>query len=153
MSARLEELPVFRPMRMQDVDAVMALEREVYPFPWTRGNFTDSLKSGYSCWVYEFGDFLVGYAIMMLAAGEAHLLNLAIAKDWQAKGMGRRFTQHLIKLARDYHADIMFLEVRPSNTAALHLYHSIGFNEMAVRKRYYPAHDGREDAILMGLSL
>ena len=143
----------FRPMNKDDVDAVMAIERELYPFPWTPGNFRDSLNARYSCWVYEFGSHLVGYAVLMLAAGEAHVLNIAIGADWQRQGLGRRLMQHLIKVAREYRAEMMFLEVRPSNLAAQRLYDDLGFNEIATRKHYYPAHDGREDAILMGLAL
>jgi len=153
MSARPEQVFTFRPMNKADVDVIMPLERVLYPFPWTLGNFTDSLHAGYSCWVYEFGSIVVGYAVLMLAAGEAHVLNIAIGQDWQRQGLGRRFLQHLIKVSREYHADMMFLEVRPSNVGALRLYEEIGFNEMATRRGYYPAHDGREDAILMGLAL
>jgi ribosomal-protein-alanine N-acetyltransferase len=90
---------------------------------------------------------------MMLAAGEAHLLNLGIAHDWQSQGLGRKFLRHLIEVARVDRADMMFLEVRPSNAKAIQLYLSEGFNEIGMRRNYYPAASGREDAILMGLSL
>jgi ribosomal-protein-alanine N-acetyltransferase len=153
MSALPEQIFSFRPMQKSDVDTIMPLERVLYSFPWTPGNFTDSLNAGYSCWVYEFGSIMVGYAVLMLGAGEAHVLNIAIAQDWQRQGLGRRLLQHLIKVAREYHAEMMFLEVRPSNIGALRLYEDIGFNEIAKRRGYYPAHDGREDAILMGLAL
>lgn len=153
MSAVLKNPPSFRPMGKEDLEAVMSAEVLIYPYPWTLGNFKDSLNTGYSCWMYECDASLVGYGVMMLAAGEAHLLNLGIAKDWQRQGMGRKLLQHLIKVARDYHADMMFLEVRPSNRAAIALYQDIGFNEMGIRKNYYPAHNGREDGILMGMSL
>ena len=153
MSAVLKNLPSFRPMDMEDLEAVMSAEVLIYPYPWTLGNFRDSLSAGYSCWMYECEDALVGYGVLMLAAGEAHLLNLGIANDWQRQGLGRKLLQHLIKVARDYHADMMFLEVRPSNKAAIGLYQDIGFNEMGIRKNYYPAHNGREDGILMGMSL
>jgi len=153
MSAVPEQIFSFRPMNKSDVAAIMPLERALYIFPWTPGNFTDSLNAGYSCWVYEFGSIMVGYAVLMLGAGEAHVLNIAIAKDWQRQGLGRRLLQYLIKVAREYRAEMMFLEVRPSNIGALRLYEDVGFNEMATRRGYYPAHDGREDAILMGLSL
>lgn len=149
MSAQLQEIASFRPMSLEDVEAVIAIESEIYPFPWSYGNFRDSLNAGYSCWIYEFGGLVIGYSVMMMAAGEAHLLNLGIAGDWQGRGMGRRFLLHLIRLAREYHADSMFLEVRPSNIAARRLYATEGFREIAVRKKYYPAEDGREDAILM----
>ena len=153
MSAVFKNAPVFRPMDMDDLDAVMSAEVLIYPYPWTLGNFKDSLNSGYSCWMYEYENTLVGYGVLMLGAGEAHLLNLGIAKDWQRQGMGRKLLQHLIKVSREYQADMMFLEVRPSNKAAIRLYEDVGFNEMGIRKNYYPAHNGREDGILMGLSL
>lgn len=155
MSARPQDcsVPVFRPMHMEDIDAVMALERDIYPFPWTRGNFSDSLTAGYSCWVYAFCDAPIGYGILMMAAGEAHLLNLGIARDWQRQGLGRKFLAHLIQVAQGYHAETLFLEVRPSNIPALRLYAGMGFNEIAVRRNYYPAANGREDAIMMGLTL
>ena len=153
MSAVLKIGPSLRPMSPDDLDAVMQAEVQIYPFPWTIGNFRDSLSAGYSCWVYEMDGMMIGYAVMMLAAGEAHLLNLGIAKEWQRQGRGRKLLQHLIKVAREYHAEAMFLEVRPSNIVALRLYEDVGFNEMAVRKNYYPGHNGREDAILMGISL
>jgi ribosomal-protein-alanine N-acetyltransferase len=154
MNAQLQEIVSIRPMCQEDLEAVVAIEYEIYPFPWTYGNFRDSLNAGYSCWVYELNGFVIGYSVMMVAVGEAHLLNLGIAPDWQGRGLGRCFLQQLINLARDdYHAEIMLLEVRPSNNAARRLYLSVGFSEIAVRKKYYPAEDGREDAVLMELQL
>lgn len=156
MSARLQDYyqePVFRPMRADDLDWIMEAERQIYPFPWTPGNFRDSLSAGYNCWVCEVEQAAVGYAVVMIAAGEAHLLNLGIARDWQGQGLGRRFLRHLIGMARGHRAEIMFLEVRPSNKAALRLYASEGFNEISVRRNYYPAANGREDAVMMGLTL
>jgi len=153
MSAQLQEIVSIRPMCLEDLEAVVTIEYDIYPFPWTYGNFRDSLNAGYSCWVYELSGFVIGYSVMMVAVGEAHLLNLGIAPDWQGRGLGRRFLHQLINLARDYHAEIMLLEVRPSNLAARRLYLSTGFSEIAVRKKYYPAEDGREDAVLMELSL
>lgn len=153
MSARLQEIVSIRPMCLEDLEAVVAIEYEIYPFPWSYGNFRDSLNAGYSCWVYDLGGLVIGYSVMMVAVDEAHLLNLGIAPDWQGRGLGRSFLHQLINLARDYHAEVMLLEVRPSNLAARRLYLSTGFSEIAVRKKYYPAEDGREDAVLMELSL
>lgn len=155
MNAQLKNQtgPLVRPMRFQDVDAVLAIEHRIYAFPWTLGNFRDSLSSGYSCWTYDFCDCPIGYAILMLAAGEAHLLNLGIAHDWQGQGLGRKFLRHLIEVARQDNADMMFLEVRPSNKKAIELYLSEGFNEIGLRRNYYPAANGREDAILMGMAI
>jgi ribosomal-protein-alanine N-acetyltransferase len=153
MSAVLDHAFSFRPMNKQDVTTIMALEHVLYPYPWTPGNFTDSLNAGYSCWICEFGSIVVGYAVLMLAVDEAHVLNIAIDQEWQRQGLGRRLMQHLIKVAREYRAQMMFLEVRPSNVSARRLYDDIGFNEIATRRAYYPAHDGREDALLLGLAL
>lgn len=153
MSAQLQEGVSIRPMCLEDLEAVVAIEYEIYPFPWTYGNFRDSLNAGYSCWVYELNGYVIGYSVMMVAVGEAHLLNLGIAPDWQGRGLGRRFLHQLINRARDYHAETMLLEVRPSNIVARGLYLSSGFSEIAVRRKYYPAEEGREDAVLMELSL
>ena len=153
MSARLKEIVIFRPMRHEDVTAIMEVEHKVYSFPWTMGNFKDSLHAGYSCWVAEVGRDLVGYAVMMVAADEAHLLNISIARPWQRRGLGRKFLAHLLKSAKEYHAQTMFLEVRPSNVAARKLYEAAGFNAISVRHGYYPGEASREDAILMAIVL
>lgn len=154
MSAVLKPAhPIFRPMNAEDIDAIMAIEPEIYPHPWTRGNFTDSLHAGYSCWAVEHGGELAGYAVLMMALDEAHLLNVSIAKAFQGRGLGRRLLEHLMEVARGHGGQTMFLEVRPSNTAACGLYESLGFNEISVRRGYYPAEKGREDAVLMGLAL
>lgn len=146
-------MPRLREMKPADLDAVMEIEPVIYPHPWTRGNFADSLKSGYHCLVYELDKTMVGYAVMMMVLDEAHLLNISIAKEFQGKGLGRNLLEAVITLARYKKAQTMFLEVRPSNKVALSLYESMGFNEFSVRKGYYPAAHGREDAILMGLAL
>jgi ribosomal-protein-alanine N-acetyltransferase len=142
-----------RPMVFADIEQVLAVEQKIYAFPWTRGNFNDSLSSGYSCWSLSSAQSLIGYGVLMIAAGEGHLLNLGIAAHWQQKGLGRRLLHHLIDIARGEGVDMMFLEVRPSNTGAINLYLSEGFNEIGLRRNYYPAHGGREDAIVMGLSI
>jgi [ribosomal protein S18]-alanine N-acetyltransferase len=136
-----------------DLDAVAAIEQAAYPHPWSRGNFSDSLEAGYHCWVVECGGATVGYTVVMIAAGEAQLLNLTVGAPWQGQGVGRELINFALKLARDYGAQRMFLEVRPSNTAARALYASAGFSEIAVRRDYYPAGAGREDAIVLELSL
>jgi ribosomal-protein-alanine N-acetyltransferase len=136
-----------------DLDSVMTIEPTIYSHPWTRGNFKDSLKSGYLCHVYETSGEVIGYSVMMMVMDEAHLLNISIAGGYQRKGLGRMLLNELIAIAKNHQAHTMFLEVRTSNQAAIRLYESIGFNEFSVRKGYYPATDGREDAVLMGLSL
>lgn len=143
----------FRPMQLNDLDAIMAIEPYIYPYPWTRGNFSDSLNSGYSAWVLLRNHVIIGYALVMMVLDEAHLLNLSIAKDQQKQGLGRVLLEHMIDIAKNNQAANMFLEVRPSNISAIALYENMGFNEMAIRRGYYPAKNGREDAILMGLAL
>lgn len=153
MSAVLSEALRFRPMGTSDIEAVVAIESEIYPHPWSSGNFRDSLQAGYSCWVMESGGFLVGYGVLMIGVDEAHLLNLSIAAGWQRRGLGRTLLAHFIDIARSCEAARMFLEVRPSNRSARALYAETGFRELYVRRNYYPADSGREDAILMGLDL
>lgn len=143
----------FRPMQESDLDEVARIEPTIFPYPWSRGNFSDSLKSGHECRVCEQQAQIVGYAVLMLVLDEAHLLNISIAAPWQGKGHGRQLLAHMMDIARERGALNMFLEVRPSNHSALGLYESMGFNEMAVRRGYYPAPNGREDAVLMGASL
>ncbi len=153
MSAVLKPALQFLPMADSDVDRVLDIERAIYDFPWTRGNFRDSLRSGYSCWTACEGRELIGYAVMMLAAGEAHLLNLSIAGSRQRRGHGRALLAHLVRVARDHGARVLFLEVRPSNAAAKRLYSGQGFEQIGVRRGYYPAAGGREDAWVYSLYL
>jgi ribosomal-protein-alanine N-acetyltransferase len=142
-----------RPMTDADVDAVMAIERAAYEFPWTVGILRDCLRVGYSCWVMENGQDIQAYAVMSVGGGEAHILNLCVHPQQQRRGLGRKLLGHLIALARRHAADTLLLEVRPTNRAALALYKQAGFNEVGVRKAYYPARDGREDALILALSL
>lgn len=142
-----------RPMQMTDLDVVMAIEPTIYTHPWTRGNFSDSINSGYSAWVLEANQTIIGYALLMMVLDEAHLLNLSVAKQQQKQGLGRYLLEHMLQIAKNHKAANMFLEVRPSNISAIALYENMGFCEMAVRRGYYPALDGREDAVLMGLAL
>lgn len=153
MSAQLDQVPKYRRMTAADLDAVVAIERSIYPHPWTRGNFADSLQAGYHCWIVECGGAVAGYSVVAIAAGEAHLLNLSVAAPRQRQGMGRELLQFVVKLARDYGAQRILLEVRPSNAAALALYGLAGFSRLATRRGYYPAGDGREDAIVLQLML
>lgn len=158
MSAQLKHHLNLRPMHLNDLDAIMQIEPTIYSHPWTRGNFSDSLNSGYSAWVLEEQVLedkaeMIGYALLMLVMDEAHLLNLSIAKARQKQGLGRYLLEHMLKIAKNHKAANMFLEVRPSNISAIALYENMGFCEMAVRRGYYPAKVGREDAVLMGLAL
>jgi ribosomal-protein-alanine N-acetyltransferase len=140
-------------MREQDLDAVMAIESAIYTHPWTRGNFADSLRAGYECRVLWLGAEVLGYFVLMVAAGEAHLLNLSIAAAHQRTGHGGALLGEATALARKLGARSLFLEVRPSNRAAQALYARFGFRKIAVRRGYYPAHFGREDALVFTLPL
>ena len=140
-------------MRMQDLPAVVALERVSYDFPWTEGIFSDCLRAGHPCWALWVDGQLSGYGILSVAAGEAHVLNICIDPARRGEGLGRHLLRRLLDIARWNGAARVFLEVRPSNPLAKALYESIGFNEIGRRPRYYPARDGREDAIVMALEL
>lgn len=143
----------FSPMTLEDVSSVMITEESVYPFPWTDGIFRDCIRVGYQCWLaYEDGR-LIGHAVMSIAAGECHLLNLSIAEQHQGKGYGRQFVMFLMDIAHQRGAASMLLEVRPSNLAAINLYQSCDFNEIGCRKNYYPADNGRENALLFAREL
>jgi len=132
-----------------DLDEVLAIEYRVYPFPWGRGNFTDSMSSGYSCWVCRVSGELVGYFVVMLAVDEAHLLNIAIAEKRQGLGFGARLLRQAMRVAQASGGTLMLLEVRPSNEQALSLYRHFGFKQIGVRRGYYPADGGREDALVL----
>lgn len=153
MSAQLETVPRYRRMTAADLDVVVAIEKRIYSHPWTRGNFADSLSAGCHCWIVECRGAIVGYSVVTIAAGEAHLLNLSIAGEWQRRGLGAALLRFIVKLAGDYTASRIFLEVRPSNVAACALYSRAGFAEIGVRRGYYPHHEGREDALVLDLML
>ncbi len=155
MSALLRpEAERYAPMTERDLDDVVVAEKEIYPFPWTRGNFADSLSAGYSCWVLRnTAGRLQAYAVVMIALDEAHLLNLSVAQGHQRSGLGWRTLEWIADVARDHGARTLLLEVRPTNPAALRLYDRYGFQRIGVRRGYYPAHHGREDAIVMRISL
>lgn len=144
-------LPRFRPMQESDLSAVAAIERQVYEFPWSEGIFADCVRVGYSCWVLELAGELAGYGVVSTAAGEAHILNLCVAPDFQGRGHGRRLLNRMIDLARWHRARSIFLEVRPSNHRAIKMYEAKGFSCVGRRPNYYPAHEGREDALVMAL--
>jgi ribosomal-protein-alanine N-acetyltransferase len=153
VSAVLKPQQVFRPMQMADLDDIMAIENVIYTHPWSRGNFSDSLNAGYSCWVLEENSEIVGYSVLMLAIDEAHLLNISIARNRQRQGLGLALLERMMEIARSHNAAHMFLEVRVSNRPAITLYEKAGFNEMAIRRKYYPGLHDREDAFLMGVAL
>ena len=142
-----------RAMRESDLDTILAIEQRAYPFPWTRGIFRDCLHAGYPMWLQERDGEIVGYGVLSIGVEEAHVLNLCTAPGNEGQGLGRRMLQALLRVARGFGSQRVFLEVRPSNPHAIALYHDEGFNEIGRRPRYYPAHAGREDAIVMAMEL
>lgn len=142
------------PMDATLLPQVLEIERRAYEFPWTDTIFKDCLKAGYSAWVLAGDDGrLAGYALMSMAVDEAHVLNLCVDPNHQRSGHGLVLLKHVMKLARAAQASIVLLEVRKSNKAALKLYEGIGFARIGVRKAYYPARDGREDALVLGFDI
>ena len=142
-----------RAMREADLVEVHALEIRAYEVPWTLGIFRDCLRADYPAWVLQVDGRLAGYCLMSIAAGEAHVLNVCTAPELQGRGLGRQLVHALLRIARARRVDRVFLEVRPSNVAAIRLYDAEGFNEIGRRPRYYPARNGREDALVMALEL
>ncbi|NJD33238.1 MAG: ribosomal-protein-alanine N-acetyltransferase [Betaproteobacteria bacterium] len=136
-----------------DLAAVAAAEATIYPFPWTRGNFADSLAAGYGAWLAQEDGRMIGYAVMMHVLDEAHLLNISVLPEMQRSGRGSALLIHLFAHARLQAAKRMLLEVRPGNLAGQGFYRHHGFVEIGRRRDYYPAHDGREDAIVMARDL
>lgn len=153
MSAVLKHEPRFAKMVGGDLEEVLAIERGVYSHPWTRGNFVDSLNAGYHCRTYRIGPELVGYFILIVAVGEAHLLNLSVSGSRHRQAMGSALLRETMRVAREKDALRLFLEVRPSNIPGIALYERFGFRRIAARRGYYPAHVGREDALVLTIDL
>lgn len=142
-----------RPMCAGDVPAVVLIERAAYQFPWSEGIFRDCLRVGYVCRVVAAGEDVVGYGVMSVGAGEAHVLNLCIAEGHRCRGLGRQLLRSLLECAGSAGAAEAFLEVRPSNTTAIRLYLALGFEQVGMRRGYYQAVNGREDAAVLKLAL
>lgn len=136
-------------MTAEDIPAVMSIEKRVYPFPWTEGIFRDCLRVGYLCRALEQDGAIQAYGVISIAAGESHILNICVSPELRRRGLGRRMLDYLMDEARRSGAKTMLLEVRVSNTTAIHMYQQAGFNEIGYRPNYYPIRDGREDALLM----
>ena len=161
MSAALEQAALeLRPMVADDIDEVHALEKSVFPHPWSRANFVDSLASGYDAWVLREPEgaaasgALAGYFLLMYAVDEAHLLDVAVSGGRQGSGLGRYLLDRIAARARAKGMGSILLEVRPSNRRALQVYERYGYTQIGRRKGYYPAHEGqREDAIVMRFAL
>lgn len=143
----------WRDMSAHDLDAVLNIEQQVHAHPWTRGNFSDALASGYVCKLAELDGGMIGYAVLMPGVDEAELLDIGIAAPYQRRGYGRAMLALLLEAAAGLGKQRMVLEVRASNAAAIALYRSQGFVQIGLRRDYYPVQNGREDAILMGREL
>ena len=143
----------FRAMIPSDVPGVGLVERESYAFPWSEGIFRDCLRVGYLCRVAECDGEIVAYGIVAMGAGEAHILNICVSEAMRGRGVGRQMLNLLLERSRQAGMSEVFLEVRPSNMHAIALYQSMGFIEVGRRKAYYQATDGREDALVLKLSL
>lgn len=144
----------FRQMLYADLREVLLIEKRAYEFSWTESIFRDCIRVGYHCQVLETPHgFIQTYGVMSAAAGEAHILNLCVRPELRGRGLSRRMLEHLLELARTAEVQSVFLEVRPTNTAALRLYSSAGFCEIGLRPGYYPAAGGREDALVMAKEL
>jgi [ribosomal protein S18]-alanine N-acetyltransferase len=142
-----------RPMSESDVSDVIAVERASYQFPWSEGIFRDCLRVGYVCRVVTVKDDIIGYGVMSVGAGEAHILNLCVSEAYRCRGVGRRLLTYLIDRGTASGMSEAFLEVRPSNTSAIRLYLSVGFEQVGMRRGYYQAVGGREDAAVLKLAL
>lgn len=153
MAAVLSPRVAVRAMARGDLDIVFEIESASYPYPWTRGIFQDCLRVGYRCHVLDFDDGVAGYGIVSHAMDEAHLLNLCIHPDRRRGGLASLLLDHLVREAQVADVNRLFLEVRPSNKAAVKLYKRYGFHVIGRRPGYYPSEEGREDAMVMVLHL
>lgn len=142
-----------REMTSADLDAVLAIEQSVQAYPWTRGQFADSLHAGHLCYVDETEGELRGYAVLMPTVDEAEVLTIGVAASHQRKGLGRSLLIGMQELARAKNMQRVLLEVRPSNTAAVALYRRAGFSEVGLRRGYYRDANGSEDALVMACDL
>ena len=149
MNALLMPRIEMQPMSESDITEVLAIEYRVFSYPWGRGNFTDSMASGYSCWVCRVGGELVGYFVLMLAVDDAHLLTIGVAEKYHGRGYGSRRLRQAMRVGHEGGAKMLLLEVRPSNEKALKMYRHFGFQQIGVRRGYYPASLGREDALVL----
>ena len=142
------------PLLPENLAAVLAIERRAYAFPWTEAIFLDCLKAGYCGWtVRDEEDVLLGYALMSMAVGEAHVLNVCVDPAYHRRGLGRLLMRHLLDVASRNGMTTMLLEVRKSNVVALRLYRSLGFVRIGLRRGYYPAEGGREDAYVLAYDI
>ena len=144
---------LIRPMTESDVASVVVIELSAYRFPWSEGIFRDCLKVGYVCRIACVEDAVAGYGIVSTGAGEAHILNLCVREDFRCRGIGSQLLEDLLERAAAAAVDTAYLEVRPSNTAAIRLYKAFAFEHVGLRRGYYQAPEGREDAAVFKLAL
>lgn len=143
----------FREMQIDDVAEIMEIEREIYTHPWTEGIFKDCIRVGYNSWVYLEQEKIIAYGLVSVAVNEAHILNICVAPSEQGKGHGKRMLYKMMQLAEERQGNSIFLEVRESNVVAQNLYDQEGFNRIGLRRNYYPADEGREDALVFAKEL
>jgi len=145
--------PIITEMLASDVPAIGEIERRNYVIPWSDGIFRDCIKAGYKCFALRQEGVIIGYSVLQIGYLESHLLNLCIDAPLQGQGYARYLLQHLERESINEKAEMMFLEVRPSNPRARTLYELNGFNEISVRADYYDTPTGREDAVVMAKAL
>jgi ribosomal-protein-alanine N-acetyltransferase len=154
MNAVLKPEVHLAPLTEALLDDVLRIEKSAYAHPWTRGNFADSLKSGYQLLALMGGDTLIGYFVAMEGVDEVHLLNITVAPEFQGQGFGVLMLDALSVWARSRQALCLWLEVRESNVRAMQVYERFGYRRVGERKHYYPAARGqREHAVVMSLKL
>ena len=154
MSAVIKTSDIYiRPMVEQDVTSIISIEKNAYDFPWSQTIFQDCLRAGYSSWVIENNQTLIGYGVMLITSDESHILNLCVHPDYQSMGIGKQLLEHFLGLAERHNIQRVFLEVRPTNFKAISLYTGMGFNEIGKRRDYYPTKIGREDALILAKTL
>jgi len=142
----------FRPLLVSDIADILVIEEQSYEFPWSELIFRDCIESNYLCYAISMYQKFSGYLIVSTVLDEAHLLNICLSKEWQAQGLGRSVLLWLCDELKRKKINKIFLEVRPSNLRALALYNKLGFETIGIRKGYYPARTGREDAMTMILN-
>jgi len=154
INPHIDPVLAFRLMTADDVAAIMEIEKQIYEHPWTEGIFKDCIRVGYHGWVYEIDSEMQAYGLISIAANEAHILNLCVAPAFQGQGLGKKMLQKLMDTAEALDVKSVFLEVRVSNDIAIKLYDNAGFNQLGIRKDYYPMDkNGREDALVFGKEL
>lgn len=153
VNPKIDVISHFRPMLFEDIQRVTAIEKQAYNHTWTEGIFRDCIRVGYDCLVLELDGCVQAFGLVSVAANEAHILNICVAREFQRQGYGKQMLHKLLSIAEQKGADFIYLEVRESNDPAICLYDQEGFSRLGVRKNYYPAEDGREDALVFAKAL